>query len=177
MILTPYVFGAPAGWRTVIDWTGSAVGSSPGWNGYTLRQRFAASILGGSGTKLRITVKAGVGGTLSKAYVQLGATSGDNYDFSTTPVQIFWDAGSASATIGNNVAKLSDECNLTFDGSIALLFSFYFSTMGNIYPQTALTNRTSSTEFYKSGDDATTVNASGYTATNAAFINKLELYA
>lgn len=177
MILTPYAYAVAAGgWRTIWDWTALTTGSSPGWSGYTLRTRAIASALGGAGTKLRITCKAAAGGTLSKSYVQVAAASGDAYDFSTTAVAVTWNAGSAGYTVGTNTTQLSDEISLTFDGSRDLVFSFYFSSLGNIYPQTGASGRTNSVEYYKAGDDAATVDTSGYTTTNAAFLNKLELF-
>jgi hypothetical protein len=179
MILTPYAFvAAGGGWRTIWDWVAVASGLNSGWGGYTLRQRAIASSLGGAGSKVRATCMALVGGTVAKAYVQVAAASGDPYDFDSTPVALTFDGGSTSVTIANATPKLSDEVNVTFDGTRALVFSFYFSSMGNIYAMDGgQTGRTNSVEGYHFGDDAATVDAaSGYTFTNAAFIAKLEVF-
>ena len=182
MILTPYAFvAAGGGWRTIWDWVAVASGLNGGWPGYTLRQRAIASALGGAGTKVRTTCMASVGGTLAKAYVHVAAASGDPYDFDSTPVPLTFDGGSTSATIVNATPKLSDEVSVSFDGTRDLVFSFYFTSVQNIYAMDAgesvQPGRTHSVEGYHFGDDAATVDAaSGYTFTLAAFIAKLEVF-
>lgn len=153
---------------------------SAGWSGYTVRQVYA-DIGVGIGSKVRITVRAPISGslTIDDTYVGQGAQTGDNYDFAATPQRITWDGGSNSVTISAGAYKLSDEITLTtaLDGFHNLVIAAYFITAANL--RVAFTTVGSGSFIagaYKLASDAATVNASGYTVYGRALVQRVEIF-
>jgi hypothetical protein len=102
------------------------------------------------------------------------------FDFSTTPIPIFWNGGSSSFSIfgtgGSQVEIVSDPFSFTYDGTHDLVFDFFGTTASS---NAFRGNNTVSgpSNAYKSGNDTSTVIASGYTndATLKTVINKIEV--
>lgn len=147
-------------------------GYETGWNGFTQRQRFGSALVV-AGTKIRLTAAANTA-QVGAMYVGIGATSGDNYDFAATPVQVTF-SGSGSVSIGATSQVLSDEIPLTIASGDAILVASYFSGTSTVMAQAGLTNRNS---YYKTGNDASTVDASGYsTSANPLHLfSKVEIW-
>lgn len=170
-IMLPQKIGGGSGsWVTIHSQT--PTGHESGWNGFTQRQRFGSALVV-AGTKIRLTAAANVA-QVGAMYVGIGATTGDNYDFAATPVQVTF-SGSGSVSIGATSQVLSDEIPLTILAGDSILVASYFSGTSTIQVQAGLTNRNS---YYKSGNDASTVNASGYsTSANPLHLfSKVEIF-
>lgn len=168
--------GGGGAWATAFD--EPSIANYAGWEGYTMRQILGLPQLL-AGSKLRLTLRSGTAGcTISNAYIQLRAASGDAYDFSTTPVQILF-SGSAGITIPGSSLVVADDIILPIAATTPVLVSFAFpaspaSHVGGNSPGGGgvIVN------YYKSGADAATVNASGYTssAQTLHLIKKLEVF-
>ena len=150
-------------------------GNETGWSGYTLRIVFPA--LANAGTKLRLTVGGYTGGSWSIGALYLGhrAGSGDNYDFASTPSQVTV-AGSPTWS-GTTSDIICDEVPGTFNIGDRIMMSVYFPTAPAIARTgTALA---SGSVYYKSGNDASTVDATGYTIAaqqDARLARRLEVW-
>lgn len=158
-------------WVAIV--TMGAVATETGWGTFTQRQRFGSALVV-AGTKVRLTIRANATYTVNVGamYVGIGATSGDNYDFAATPAQVtFGGLGTGSVTSGELV---SDEIPLTIAGGDALLIATYMTGTSSV-PATTAPNRNS---YYKSGNDASTVNATGYSTSvnNWHLISKVEIF-
>lgn len=144
-------------WSTSISFTPTS--SSAGWSGYTVRHRVTTAQIVATGTKVRVTLRAGSSVmNVGKCYIGLAAASGDPYDYASTPTQIFF-GGNPGVSVAANTNVLSDEATFTIDDTTDLILTVYFSGAA------AFANRSGQSgwsQYYKSGDDAVTVNASGY---------------
>lgn len=126
MIINPGRFGvsgAPTGWSTVTD--ASMSGNSTNWANFTVRSYFSRSLLPAGATKVRVTFATfSSGGTkISKAYV--GPSR--RLVFDVTPTQLFF-SGQPGFTIGASQEILSDEIDISYDGSQDLCVSFHVAT-------------------------------------------------
>jgi hypothetical protein len=145
----------------------STLTSNPAaWNSFTMRQVIAAAQVSASGSQVVVTFGGDGSGTftITKAYIgHQGA--GDAYDFDTTPVQLTF-GGNAGFTVTDAQEISSDPATFALDETQNLVISFYVpSSAGDDFgTQTTLTGWSS---YFKSGDDAATVNATGYTAYTA----------
>lgn len=160
----------PGGWSTT--WDGVATTDSAGWGGYTLRAVVPAASLA-AGSKVRMTLAAGTSGcVVAKAYVGLRAASGDDYDFESTPTRMTF-GGAAGVSIPGNGTVICDDVALTIPSGRALVLAVYF-TSGSI----KVFANSAWTEYDKSGDDAATVNASGYSSpvSNPYMVKKIEVF-
>jgi hypothetical protein len=154
-------------WVTASSWTKS--GDSSGWSGYTLRTVIPSGAISQYGSKCRLTISS-VGMVVANAYFQEGSSSGDPYDFASTPVQILF--GGSGSYSGGSV--LTDEIAVSIQSGKRYVAAFYFSGTTSIGVNASLSTWT---EAYKLGSDASTVNATGYTTVaQAALVNKLEVF-
>lgn len=123
-----------------------------------------------------MTFQAGSGQLeLSKVYIGEAAASGDPYDFAATPTQVFFNGGNAATGLLNASEKIaSDTISISVDATKNLVISFYCPTNGIAGTVETLANFTAYT---KSGDDAATVNASGYStaARDLYALQKIEI--
>jgi len=160
-------------WVTAAQWTKEA-GSGASWGGFTFRVVVPTSALV-AGSKIRLTCQSSdtSGCTISAMYVGAAAASGDDYDFATTPTPVLF-SGSASAAIGAASSLVSDPTTFTVDASKPLIISTYMSVAGRTANITTLAGWVTR---YKSGNDAATVNATGYStsAYAANFVTKIEV--
>lgn len=133
----------------------------------TIRQFIPAADIANAGKALvRGTFKASSAVQLitSKVFIGQGADAGDNIDFQATPTELLFGGGhgftcAAGATI------VSDPAVFTIPAGKPLVLSWYLSTAGGGGHQYG-TNANWLT-YYKAGDDAATVNISGYAAFGA----------
>ena len=164
-------------WLTSVNPTLDA--NSNGWTGFTLRQWYASGAISGtSGSQVRITLEASstAGFVLVACYIGVGASSGDVYDFDTTPTQILF-SGIAGVTLGTGATVVSDAATFTILPSRSLVVSAYFSTATSIR-SSAGTNYSLSRGYSKAGNDVTTVNATGYAAATSEnyLVKKIESF-
>lgn len=175
MILNPYVFGAAATWSDLRRLT-TEISDSTGYSGYTIRCVYDPGATKNA-TKVRISFKSANSGgvVMGEAYVGKQAASGDAYDFATTPTPITWNGGSTTCTIPANTSQQSDEVNFAITSGDKLVFSFYFSGASSL--RIFQDPGTSDICRYKLGNDAATVDATGYTPdTLMESLNLVEIY-
>jgi len=153
------------------------------WNGYTIVMRWAASVLTlptGTIARMRAYFEAGAAQalTVSKAYVEHKAGSGDVYDFATTPRQFLF-SGSASKAITAGTTEVTDWLTFTYDKTTDLLIAFYAGGgVGSDMSRGKTGLSANIIEYYFLADEAATVNKSaGYnvTASRLQAINKIEV--
>lgn len=134
MLLMPHspIYRPAVGtWQT--SWSDTFGFNSAGWGGYTLRTTVPASLITLSGSALRfrmVGVTSGANAVVASCYVGEGATTGDIYDFATTPTQVFV-GGSGSFTVAVGTTVVCDTVSLAVDETKPMVFSWYF-TSGDI---------------------------------------------
>jgi WD40 repeat protein len=134
----------------------------------TIRQVIDAGIINISGSRVSVTFGAdGAAGTfaIDKAYIGHAALTGDSYDFATTPTALTFSGGSAGFSTTTTIT--SDEVAFNLDPTRALIISFH-TTVGGGAGIGDAPSITGWSCFTKAGDDATTVDATGYTTVAAA---------
>lgn len=167
--------GVPAdNWVTAAQWTKEA-GSGANWGGFTFRVVVPASALV-AGSKIRLTCQSSdtTSSGIGAMYVGTAASSGDDYDFATTPTPVLF-SGSASATVPTGGATLvSDATDFVVDASKPLIISTYMPS-GRTAQITTLAGWVTR---YKSGNDAATINATGYSTSSyaASLVTKIEVW-
>lgn len=170
--------GAP-GWRTIDSWTN--VDRSQPWNGYTHRVRINKSFLGGmSSTSIRLTYQSASNGSYggastTKVYVGVAASTGDSYDFESTPVEVLF-AGASGFSIALGASITSDEVALALDGTKDILIAGQ-TALGGTSSFSGYNGRSGYQAWYKYALDAATVDAAGYTvnAIEAVGVVKIEV--
>jgi len=132
------------------------LGSNSAGSNTTFRFVIAASAITVSGSKIRLTLQGHAAGTINDVFFGQKASSGDAYDFETTPTRITFNGGSSSvATI--NGAIVSDVINFTLDETKDHVISVYQS--GTV---TTKFFASAGSSYAKAGSDAATQNATGY---------------
>lgn len=113
-------------WFTAFEY---AYGNQGGYlTGYTIRHSLASSALTKSGDRIRISIKAGSGGMgCNPVYIGEAASEG-SYNFLAPPVQVFFNGGSPSFSIGANETIVSDPISLPLDSSKPLLVSWFLTS-------------------------------------------------
>lgn len=150
------------------------------WNGYTVVVRIPASVMSlpsFSIAKIRFRLEAGSteACTFSKVYVGHRAGSGDEYDFSTTPVAVLF-SGAASGVASSGSTVTSDWANFTYDKTSDLLLAIYFGGGTSSDMTRAKYSVTSIDSYYILGDEAATVNkTAGYTKQATNFLHAINL--
>lgn len=144
----------------------------------TIRQVIPASAIVDGGGSVRITLfgATGEGFSVDSCYIGEQAASGDPYDFEASPTQVTFDGGSSSATIATAGTKESDAISFSVDPSKSYVVSYHI-TSSAVASLRAKSSESGFASYSKSGDDAATVNASGYAslASNVVGILKLEV--
>ena len=158
--------------------------SNAGWGNYTMVHRLEASDLAaGSGTQMRMTTElvAWTSGGTMKGYMGQAAAAGDAYDFLSTPAQILWSGSASVTSTGSNLVLLSDFVTLpeAYDEAKVYLFAYYFSNVATVtLGQAPASGGIAGGSYYKLGDDAATVNKTGYTSeqpTRGLLVRKVEV--
>lgn len=164
----------PAGsWVTAVSWTPH--GNSTGWGAYTARQIFGSSVMV-AGSKIRLTLRAlgaGVPVNIGNMYAGVQASSGNVYDFAATPQQVLF-SGSGTLSMTGDSSVVSDEIILPISSGQGLVVAAYFNGTTIL----AINGVPGSDNHYKSGNDASTVDGSGYTVSgnSRALITKVEVF-
>jgi 6-phosphogluconolactonase (cycloisomerase 2 family) len=159
-----YGGGTPATSETAASITVS--GSNAGF-AVTIRQRITAAGITRSGSKVIVRFQGPSSGNMvvSACYIGEQAAAGDAYDFASAPTQVTFNGGSSGFTVGNTTQD-SDQITFTLDETKNYVVSFHVSS-GNV----AAASAGSSTwvPYSKAGNDASTVNATGYTLQSGSF--------
>lgn len=165
-------------WVTVQEWA-SAINSTP-WGNYTHRVRVESWALSKSSkTKVRLTYGAapgGAGASTTSVYVGVAANSGNEYDFAGTPVEVtFGGLSGFNLAAGDTIT--SDEIVLSIGETDDLLISGYTGS-GQPGDFAGFDGRAGWQAWYKTGNDAATVDASGYSvnAVEAVGVVKIECF-
>lgn len=133
-------------------------------SGYTHRVLIAAAAISNSGlTYIRVTFESSSveAWTIDKAYIGQAADAGDAYDFQTTPTQLLF-SGSPGFAIALGTQKVSDQTTFTIPAGKNIIVSFHTSGDSSHDSIRRKTSQANWTTYYKSGDDAATINATGY---------------
>lgn len=156
-----YYFAEGPGGSEAVAFDDPITTQESGWSGYTLRNIFPASAIIASGDSVRVTVAAGPSGsTYSEIYVGHPAGSGDPYDFDGNQVQLTFNSGQTSVTLGASQSTTSDDIAFNLDESKNLIVAVYSgaSNIGNNGVQTGFTS------YYDFGNDAATTNTAAYSS-------------
>lgn len=169
----PVEAGAGA-WVTSESWVPN--NNSAGWSGYTVRLVVGAAQFTQTGSKCRLTVNFGSNaGNIGALYIGESAGSGGtNYAFSTTPVQVLF-SGSPTLSLPTGGIVVSDEVLLPITGSADLVIAAYFNGSTDLRVRMG---ETGWYQIYKSGNDASTVAATGYSggSVEAALVSVIEVF-
>lgn len=125
----------------------------------------------GSPTQTKVTIAASglESFTVTAAYIGHRASSGDAWDFATTPVQLLV-SGSGTFVVPISSSATTDLCNFVWDGTSDIIVSIYCNGGSSSDGLAAYDDGVYSgsslyvTHLKTSGNDAATVNASGYTS-------------
>lgn len=166
-----------SGWQIAFSRTLTA--DSTGWNGFNLRQTFAASLLAFSGSQVRITFQASsAAGGISCDHVSCGhkATSPTHaWDFDGTEQPLLFSA-SASMSIAQGNTLVSDALTYTFDKTKDFIVAAHFNAASAIRNTNPVTGAVG---YNKSGASETATDAPASYATNASalsFVTKIEVF-
>ena len=166
-------------WSAVDEWA-SAINSTP-WGNYTHRLRIAASLVPDvATTKIRITYGAapgGAGASTTAVYVGVAAATGDAYDFDGAPTEVTF-GGASGFSLSAGATILSDEISLVLDGTRDILIAGQTAS-GQPGDFAGFDGRAGWKAWYKSGADAATQDATGYSANLVEAVGavKVEVYA
>lgn len=166
---------------TPVEWFTSASAvlttNDTGWAGYTMRQFIPnTAISNPGGTKSRLTLQAASTGNpvrVSAMFINTRNPAGDPYDFVTTPIQVKYN-GLVSWTIAPGGQIVTDEIAYAPASGDDVVISFYFQLATDLRRATSAPGWQ---VYYKFGNDASTVNASGYSPWfTADLVSKLETF-
>lgn len=153
----------PPAWT--LAWGTTLTTNSNAWGNVTFRQRIQAANIGPSGgPNTRVTFQASSTGTSAKilaAYIEQAALSGDQYDFAATPKQIMF-GGAPNVVIPSGSSVVSDPIPFTPQVGRSIVISMALQSPTDAK---AIFSGTPERGWAKAGNDAATVNASGYAAT------------
>lgn len=155
--------------------------NSPGWNGWTIVNVFEVAGLtlpAGSITHVRATFQKAVseGYSIGSCYVGHKASSGDAYDFASTPTQMLF-GGSGSKTVTTTADEVTDWIEFVYNKTSGLTFAWYInSAVDSLIYKGGQTTRQM---WYKGANEPSTVNKTGFTnagVENQTFcISKIEV--
>lgn len=161
-------------WERTLDF----VADEAAWSGYTYRFKIPAAKVYNSCASLKLEfARITHDWQIGKCYIGEQAASGDEYDFQNAPTQVLFGGGAGK--VFNADAILSDEVTLALDYSKNIVISLYIITLTYL-PAGGVTGTYSGYKtWYKSGDDASTQNATGYSAHSSSgkqmFLNALHI--
>lgn len=144
----------------------TADGNDVGWNGFTLRQRIDAAALANFDKDLcRVTIHAAIaseGFSVSKVYIALKAAAGDPYDYASAPTQLLF-GGASGFSIATGTSIVSDSAAFAIPAAAAGVVIAWVANNGTADNTRSKVTQASCFPYFKAGDDATTINATGYT--------------
>lgn len=138
---------------------------------YTWRQLIPSASISNTGNPYtRVTFKASSGEalTLNPVYIGQKADSGDAYDFKAAPVQLLF-GGNAGFAIGAGETQVSDSAAFSIPAGKDIIISYYTSGDASHNGFRVKSSMTNWQPYYKSGNDAATQNATGYSAYTANY--------
>lgn len=150
--------GGARWWSTDAEMSSSTTQS--GYNGITVRIVLLAGMVIGNKVRFRFQAQPALGTSVSAVYVQLAATSGDVYDFASTPVEVTF-SGASGFSLSADAYIDSDEISLAVTTADAIVVSFRVTSTNsqkrssNYIPGLRM--------FYKNANEAATVNVGSYT--------------
>lgn len=162
-------------WTTVFNWSTDSFADDTGNNGFTHVFIIALSeFTQTGGTRIRLTFEgASTEGFIASAMYIGNGGGGDVYDFGDTPVQMTM-GGSGTITVGAGVDVVTDDVAFVKDGvnSLVVASQLQNGAADNYRRSTSLVNDS----FFKSGQDASTQNKTGYTHNFvSSYVKKIEL--
>lgn len=133
--------------------------SSDGWNGHTVRVVIPASLLAVSGSTLTLKLAyKDTNWSFNKVYIgHVGV--GDAYDFDGTQVAVLF-SGIASGTVTSG-GLTSDSITYSLDEAKNVVVAIYLGSAATVPKHISADGEDC---YYKSGDDAATTDAGGYTS-------------
>jgi len=153
-------------WATAASTTGDADTAAAN---YTIRQIITSGALSNTGKHfVRVSFEASSADVfaITKAYIGLAADSGDAYDFAATPTQLLF-SGAATFEIAAGQTKVSDAAGFYSVAGKNIIVSFHIANdaaKDNVRVDSSIAGWS----WYSIlGDDAATVNTTGYGAENA----------
>jgi len=157
-------------WTLATQWAHDE--SYANWAGFTLRVVIPASALI-AGSRVRVTLSAESQMDIPAVYVGHAAASGDVYDFESTPTRLLF-GGNTTASVPANGDLVSDGVSFSVNPAKNLIVSAYASS-GRSRKITTLPGWTTR---YTTGNDAATVNPTGYltSAYAANLVRKVEVF-
>ncbi len=136
--------------------------NTSGFGGNTFRTIIPNSLLIQDGTTVRLTIAeaSGLNVQIDEFWIGHPAASGDAYDFDGNQAQVTFNTGNPGFTLTGPGTIVSDDITFNLDSSKDIIFSFFVpASPGNI-PYRSIVGVTN---YFKSGNDAATENATGYT--------------
>lgn len=174
MLILPFnglIKATPAGGGVTDVFTATGGSDSPGSGNQTIVSRFTASDLtapSGTPTFTRVTIvgTSANSATIGAAYIGHKASSGDEYDFSATPVQLTHSGGTTTFDLDAATEYVTDDVSFVWDKSTDILIALWFDENGKTRFQSAGFNMAS----WKNGggNDASTVDKSSYNVHSTA---------
>lgn len=173
----PFPIMSPGGawYDALAPLTMASLGGSATW---TYRNVVPSSLLGAiSSSRVRLTVRGAATGVIN-AYFGRRAASGDAYDFASSPAPVqCLSGGSATINLAASTDLVLDELNFAFDPAFPHMFAAYVVSGTN--PMALTTAGGGLDQYFKNANDASTVNATGYTTntSNFAGLRRIEVFA
>ncbi|MCL6710448.1 hypothetical protein M8R20_26355 [Pseudomonas sp. R2.Fl] len=168
--------GGPTGSWTTTD-TQTLTNNSTGWANNTLRVVIPTSKLA-AGSQIRFRLTAGTQGfNIVNAYCQTRAASGDPYDFATTPNAVLF-SGSTGVMVGASASIVTDPVVMPVTTSSPIVLAVAFPTTPASSVMAGAGTGWPSSTYFKTGNDASTVNATGYSAASFALymLTQIEVF-
>ena len=136
-----------------------------GMSNYTCRNIVIANSISssGSGVKINFKASASLGLSLDSVYIGEGASTGNAYDFLSTPTKVTFNSGSSGFTIATSGTISSDTIQFSFDKTKKYIISFHVSNSGS-GTNDSLAGRSGTNYWTRAGgdDSASITAASGY---------------
>jgi len=145
--------------------------------GITRRQIINTAQISNTGLAfVRVTFEsaAGQAWTISNAYIGHAASSGDVYDFESTPTELLF-SGASGFAIALGTQKVSDQTTFTIQASKNLIISYYTSGDASHDDIRIKATQTGWTNYLKAANDPSTVNATGYTLASNAVLGVMKV--
>jgi hypothetical protein len=137
-----------------------------GYNGYTARLKFAASVLSTSGSRVRVTFKAGITQPLcvNNAYIGEAAASGNAWDFAASPVRLTFNGGASGFTTPAGTNMVSDGIAFALDEAKSYIVALEVAVAGGPFGTDYTSPPAGWSTYYKTGGvaDAGAVAPGGY---------------